>query len=121
MANAVFFRVLKSGCRIEKLQLDKIERLEPALAFYMIVAWRVPFLTMLGRECPETPCDAVFDTAQWQAVCIFTERRAPPGTPPSLDAMVRQVAGLGGFFNRKSDGLPGPQPCGSASSGQPIS
>ena len=105
----VFFRILKSGCRIEKLQLEKIERLEPALAFYMIVAWRVLFLTMLGRECPEMPCDAVFDTAEWQAGYIVTERRAPPDTPPSLATMVRKVAGLGGFLNRKSDGFPGPQ------------
>ena len=37
----IYFRILKSGCRIEKLQLEKLERLEPALAFYMIVAWRV--------------------------------------------------------------------------------
>jgi hypothetical protein len=50
----VYFKVLKSGCRIEQLQLETRERLQPALAFYMIIAWRVLFLTMLGRECPET-------------------------------------------------------------------
>ncbi len=105
----VFFRILKSGCRIEKLQLEKIERLEPALAFYMIIAWRVLFVTMLGRECPEMSCDVVFDKAQWQAVYIVTERKSPPDTPPTLDQMVRRVAGLGGFLNRKSDGFPGPQ------------
>jgi hypothetical protein len=105
----VFFRILKSGCRIEKLQLEKRERLEPALAFYMIVAWRVLFLTMLGRECPEMPCDVVFEQAEWQAVYIVTERKPPPDTPPTLDQMVRRVAGLGGFLNRKSDGFPGPQ------------
>ncbi len=105
----VFFRILKSGCRIEKLQLERIERLEPALAFYMIIAWRILFVTMLGRDCPEMPCDVVFDTAEWQAVYIVTERKRPPETPPSLDAMVRMIAGLGGFLNRKRDGFPGPQ------------
>jgi hypothetical protein len=105
----VFFRILKSGCRIEKLQLEKIERLEPALAFYMIIAWRVLFLTMLGRECPEMPCDVVFDTAEWHAVYIVSERKAPPETPPTQDSMVRRIASLGGFLNRKSDGFPGPQ------------
>jgi hypothetical protein len=105
----VFFRILKSGCRIEKLRLEQLERLEPALAFYMIIAWRVLFLTMLGRECPEMPCDVVFDEAEWQAVYIVTERKPPPDTPPTLDRMVRMVAGLGGFLNRKSDGFPGPQ------------
>jgi hypothetical protein len=53
----VYFKVSKSGCRVEQLQLEKRERLEPALAVYMIIAWRVLFLTMLGRECPEMPCD----------------------------------------------------------------
>ena len=101
VANRGFFRILKSGCRIEKLQLEKLERLEPALAFYMIIAWRVLFLTMLGRECPEMPCDIVFDKAEWQAVYIVTERKPPPETPPTLDQMVRRVAGLGGFLNRK--------------------
>ncbi len=62
------FKVLKSGCRIEELQLEKRERLEPALAFYMIIAWRVLYLTMLGRQCPEMSCDAVFANEEWRAV-----------------------------------------------------
>jgi hypothetical protein len=105
----IFFRILKSGCRIEELQLEKLERLEPALAFYMIIAWRVLFLTMLGRACPEMPCDVVFDAAEWQAVYLVTQRQPPPDTPPPLDRMVRMVAGLGGFLDRKCDGFPGPQ------------
>ena len=105
----IFFRILKSGCRIEELQLEKLERLEPALALYMIIAWRVLFLTMLGRACPEMPCDVVFAAAEWQAVYLVTQRQPPPDTPPSLDQMVRMIGGLGGFLNRKSDGFPGPQ------------
>ena len=75
----------------------------------MIIAWRVLYLTMLGRECPEMPCDVVFDTVEWQAVYLVTERKPPPDTPPSLDQMVRMIAGLGGFLDRKCDGFPGPQ------------
>ena len=105
----VYFKVLKSGCRVEQLQLEKRERLEPALAFYMIIAWRVLYLTMLGRECPEMPCDSVFADEEWQAVYLVTQRKPPPDTPPSLDTMVRMVASLGGFLNRKSDGFPGPK------------
>ena len=109
LTRQVYFKVLKSGCRVEQLQLEKRERLEPALAFSRIIAWRVLFLTLLGRECPEMPCDVVFEKAEWQAVYIVTERKPPPETPPTLDSMVRRVAGLGGFLNRKSDGFPGPQ------------
>jgi hypothetical protein len=105
----VYFKVLKSGCRVEQLQLETRERLEPALAFYMIIAWRVLYLTMLGRECPEMPCDTVFADEEWQAVYLVTQRKPPPDTPPSLDTMVRMVASLGGFLNRKADGFPGPK------------
>jgi hypothetical protein len=105
----VYFKILKSGCRVEQLQLEKRERLEPALAFYMIIAWRVLFLTMLGRECPEMLCDSVFADEEWKAVYLVTQRKPPPEQPPSLDTMVRMVATLGGFLNRKNDGFPGPK------------
>jgi hypothetical protein len=105
----IFFKILKSGCNIEKLQLEKLERLEPALAFYMIIAWRVLYLTMLGRACPELPCNVVFADEEWRAVYIVAKRQPPPEVPPTLDEMVRLVAGFGGFLNRKSDGFPGPQ------------
>jgi hypothetical protein len=105
----VYFKVLKSGCRVEQLQLERRERLEPALAFYMIIAWRVLYLTMLGRECPEMPCNTVFADEEWKAVYLVTQRKPPPEEPPSLNTMVRMVASLGGFLNRKSDGFPGPK------------
>jgi hypothetical protein len=105
----VYFKVLKSGCRVEQLQLETRERLEPALAVYMIIAWRVLFLTMLGRDCPEMPCDTVFADEEWKAVYLVTQRKPPPTEPPSLDTMVRMVATLGGFLNRKHDGFPGPK------------
>jgi hypothetical protein len=37
----IFFRILQSGCRVEALQLGTRERLERALALYLIVAWRI--------------------------------------------------------------------------------
>ena len=105
----LFFKILKSGCQIEELQLEKLERLEPALAFYMIIAWRVLYLTMLGRSCPELPCNVMFADEEWQALYIVAKRQTPPQVPPSLNEMVRMVAGFGGFLNRKNDGFPGPQ------------
>ena len=105
----VFFKILKSGCKVEELQLEHVDRIENALAFYQIIAWRVLYLTMLGRECPELPCDLVFEKQEWQAVYIVTKKENPPETPPSIDEIVRMVASYGGFLNRKGDGFPGPQ------------
>lgn len=105
----IFFRILKSGCRIEALQLGTLERLERALVIYLIIAWRILHLVTWGRDCPDLPCDVVFDPAEWQAAWIVAYRRPPPDTPPPLGMMVRLIAGFGGFLGRKHDGHPGPK------------
>jgi len=105
----IFFRILKSGCKIEELQLQHVDRIEVALALYCIIAWRVLWLTTLGRSCPEMSCDAVFETDEWQSAYIVKNRQAPPDTPPDLSTMIATIASFGGFLGRKSDGFPGPQ------------
>jgi len=105
----IYFRVLKSGCKIEELQLEKAERLLPCLALYMIIAWRVMYVTMLGRSCSEMSCDVVFEDKEWKSVYMVINKKPPPQKPPTLDNMVKLIAGLGGFLNRRQDGYPGPQ------------
>ena len=105
----VFFRIWKSGCRVEALQLGTLERLERALVIYLIIAWRILYLVTWGRDCPNLPCDVVFDPEEWQAAWIVAHRCKPPETPPTLSAMVRLIAGFGGFLGRKRDGHPGPK------------
>lgn len=103
----IFFKILKSGCDVEKLQLQTIDRLKPCLALYMIIGWRILAMTMLGRSCPDIACTAVFDDEEWRAVYIVLYRSPPPKIPPTLNEMIRMVASLGGFLNRKKDGEPG--------------
>ena len=98
---------------IEELQLEKIERLEPAIMLHMLIAWRVLYFILLGRECPELPCDLIFDDEEWKAVYIVARMQQPPENPPTLNTMIRMVAGFGGFLNRKGDGMPEPRPSGS--------
>ena len=105
----VYFRVLKGGCRVEQLQLEATERLEACLAMYLIVAWRVLYVLMLGRECPEMRCDAVLAEAEWKSVYQIVSNRKPPGKPPALGEMVEMIAELGGYLGRKHDGPPGPK------------
>jgi len=105
----IFFKILKVGCDVEELQLKTVDRLKPCLALYIIIAWRILYITMLGRSCPEMPCNAVFEDEEWQAAYIVVCRCSPPKVPPGLDKMVRMIASLGGFLNRKGDGYPGPQ------------
>lgn len=100
--------VLKSGCGIEKLQLETARRLEMALATYTIVAWRLLWLTYEARANPMQPCDTVLETYEWQSLCATINKNPiPPKKPPSLREAVGMIALLGGFLGRKSDGEPG--------------
>ena len=103
----LYFKVLKSGCRVEKLYLTTRDRLKNVLALYLIIAWRVLYLAQVGRACPELPCTALFSEAEWQAVVMVVTKKPPPATPPSLDTVVRMIAGFGGFVGRRGDGSPG--------------
>ncbi len=105
----VFHRVLKTGCTVEELQLKAPARLLPALALYMIVAWRLLYLTKLGRDCPELPCDVVFEAAEWKALVTIAGGRQAVVNQPSLGVMIRLIAQHGGYLGRKGDGPPGPQ------------
>lgn len=105
----VLFRVLKSGCHVEQRRFEQIDRLLTCLAVYLIVAWRTLYVCRLGRSSPDIPCDAVFETAEWKAAWKIVRREDPPADPPPLEVMVRIVAQLGGYVNRKRSDPPGPQ------------
>lgn len=105
----VFFRVLKSGCHVEERRFEHIDRLLTCLAVYLICAWRTLYVCRLGRSCPDLSCEAVFEPAEWKSVWKVVRRDDPPAEPPSLGIMVRLIAQLGGFVNRKRADPPGPQ------------
>jgi Transposase DNA-binding/Transposase Tn5 dimerisation domain len=105
----VFFRVLKSGCRVEERLFEYMDRLLNCLAIYLTVAWRTLYVCRLGRSCPEISCEAIFEPAEWKSVWKVVCREDPPANPPPLGVFTRLVAQLGGYINRKRDDPPGPQ------------
>jgi hypothetical protein len=105
----IYFRVLKSGCKIETSQLETAGAFSSWLALNMIVAWRVMYVMMLGRECPELPAASVLEADEWQAVYAVVTGETPPAASPPLAQMVKLIATLGGYLGRPSDGPPGPK------------
>ena len=76
----VFHRVLKTGCRVEELQVHN-PRLKLAILLYMIVAWRVLYVMHLGRQCPDLPCSVVFEDRM--AVDLGDHQRRQSTAEPS--------------------------------------
>lgn len=102
----LFFLVLKEGCRVERLQLGDSDRLQTALALYMVIAWRINRLMRLGRALGDLPADLVFETDEWKAAFILNKKPVPQKVP-ELNTVIRLIAQRGGFLARKGDGEPG--------------
>ena len=101
-----YFHVLKNGCKVEALQLSDIDRIERALALFMVVAWRVTYLMRMGRTCPDLDATMFFEPDEIRGAYLLM-KKPTPATPPRLNEVLRLIAQLGGFLGRKSDGEPG--------------
>ena len=104
----IVFRTLKSGCRVEDRRFEHMDRIERCLAVYLIVTWRTLYACMLGRSCPEMSCEAVFEPSEWKSAYRIVLGEVP-SSAPKLQEMIRTVAQLGGYVNRKRNDPPGPQ------------
>jgi len=101
----MLFNVFKNGCKVEELQLGTIDRIERALAMYLVVAWRIAYLVRMGRTCPDMEAQLFFDPDEIRGAYLLNKLRPPPN--PSLNEVIRMIARVGGFLGRKGDGEPG--------------
>jgi len=100
--------VLKSGCGVEKLQLETAERIKKALATYAIVAGRLLWLLYESRNHPDMSSELVFSQDEWQSLsCYVHKKSSPPHVAPPIKTVIIWIAKLGGFLGRKKDGEPG--------------
>lgn len=103
-----FHYVLKSGTRIEALQLKKVTSLKKAILVYSVAALQLMKGVYLARQEPNSSCEAVLTRPQWAALYLLVHRtdQLPPN-PPTLAEAMGWIARLGGYLNRRSDGPPG--------------
>lgn len=103
-----FHYVLKSGTKIEDLQLKKAESLQKAIIVYSIAAFRIMQLVYKARFYPDVSCELVLTSTQWKVLYILIHKKKEiPINPPTLLQAVMWVGKLGGHLGRKSDGPPG--------------
>lgn len=101
-----FHYVLKSGCLIEEIQLEEADRLKKALSTYSIVAIKILSMTYKARIEPESSVEGMLEKNEWEVLNILVNKTVPK-KPPSIKEAIFQIAKLGGFIGRKSDGDPG--------------
>jgi Transposase DNA-binding/Transposase Tn5 dimerisation domain len=99
-----FHRGLKSGCRLEWARLQEEGSLENLLAICSPIAVHLLTVREFARLHPEEPARAWVDPHEVQVVAAQAQQ---PVELLRMRQFVRQVARLGGFLGRKSDGEPG--------------
>src|SRR6476661_2994355 len=103
-----FHYVLKSGTKIEELQLKDAKSLQKAITVYSMAAFRVMQLVYESRHYPDVSCELVLTEAQWQVLYVLINKNNNlPKSPPTLKQAVMWIGRLGGHLGRKSDGPPG--------------
>ena len=75
---ALAHRGLPSGCRIDELRHQSVERLERAIAIRLVIAWRAMLMTLLGREARELPPDPPFSDIALRVLGDLAQSRQRP-------------------------------------------
>ncbi len=74
-----------------------------------IIAWRIFFITLIGRTNPNLPCSVILAEEEWRVLYVKIHKAAPPNnTIPTIKNAIIWVAKLGGYLARKNDLEPGP-------------
>ena len=104
----MFFKVMKSGFRVEACRLGHADRLARYLTIMSIVAWRLFMITLIARTNPAAPCSLFLADREWKALFLkVNKKQMLPTKPPDIGEVVIWIARLGGYLARKNDGPPG--------------
>ena len=104
----VYFKVLKSGTKVEQTRLETKDRLLRYIALLSVIAWRLYWITLFHRHAPTAECTHILTENEWKALYTATQKtRTLPTETPTVGEATVWIAKLGGFLGRKSDGLPG--------------
>lgn len=101
-----YHKALKTGCRVTKRILRKATRLEAMVGLMSVVAVRLLQLKSVARSDPDRPARAVVPRL-WLVMLKAVRKNLRRVYDLTIREFYREVAKLGGFLGRKSDGEPG--------------
>ena len=98
-----FFKALKSGCSLEKRQVDSYEAMRRVLCLLVPLAYRLLRLRSLQRVAPDESVAAAFDSTD--LLLIGKAQPTPTSPPTTLSEALRLLAKMGGHIT--NNGPPG--------------
>ncbi len=99
-----YFKALKTGCAIERRQLESAHALQNALAVFAPVAWLLLRLRSVARARPSSPGSRLFSKKQITLLrALALRRRHRLVTAPDARAVMLALAALGGHLPNNGD------------------
>lgn len=100
-----YHKVIKTGCGIERHALREADALEPLIGLISVMGSRLLQLKLVGRSQPEALAQSHVPATWLKALKLIKPKLKLTGL--TVYAFIRELAKLGGFLGRKSDGEPG--------------
>ena len=101
-----FHKALKTGCSVQSRKLRAASRLEPMVALTSVVAVRLLQLKSFARTEPDRPARTIVPML-WLHMLKAARKKLKRVHDLTVYEFYRELAKLGGFLGRKSDGEPG--------------
>jgi hypothetical protein len=103
-----FHYILKQGCCVEELQLEKEQSLKNAIALYSVISCRTLAMMFLSRENPKTPLQKIGVTTE-EYFFLFTYLKgnysikfSPDIKEPTVGNFTELIGMLGGHLKHNS-------------------
>jgi len=104
-----YHRMLKTGCKVEKLRLQDAKALMKVITMQAWVATQVVRMRDAANQEPDQDCEIYFSEQEWKTLWGRQHGRAWRETDakPTLSEVTKWLGALGGHLGRNGDGLPG--------------
>jgi hypothetical protein len=99
-------KALKTGCRVTERQLKTKQRLEAMVGLLSVVSVRLLQLKSAARTEPDCPARRIIPR-RWIILLTAIRKHSKPKNALTAGQFYRELAKIGGFIGRTSDGDPG--------------
>jgi hypothetical protein len=106
-----FHKILKSGCKAESSKIRTAERLVNLIAIFCILSWRIFWMTMMNRLCPQANAKIALTSREISLLNHLIKakegKEVENGEWQLLSHCLVKLAKLGGYLGRTKDPPPG--------------